>query len=73
MPRGSVLHTPSCRQTLVVTSVIHNIDSPALMLQPVNRAGAGPRRSRRATVGQLSGFHLAADCSSTTVPVDGRR
>lgn len=63
MPVGAVLHTPSCRVTLKVVGVVRDSDSPALMIQPVSteRVRLTPRR---VTVGQLSGYHLAAGCSN---------
>lgn len=64
MPVGTVLHTPSCRVTLKVVGVVRDSDSPALMIQPLGTE-KGRVTARRATVGQLSGYHLATGCENS--------
>lgn len=66
MPVGEILHNPSCRVTLKVTAVVRNSDNPALMVQPVVAKRQPPHPPRRATVSQLSGYHLAAGCRGVT-------
>lgn len=61
---GEVLHTPSCRVIVKVVGVVRNSDSPALLVQPVTAGRQGAARPRRATVGQLSGYHVAAACAA---------
>jgi len=58
MPVGQLIHTPSCRVTLKVIGVERNSESPALLVRALGQTGV----PRRATVAQLSGYHLASTC-----------